>query len=142
MVTWSCSILEYEAHELLKGLGYKVHILQRMNNKHSMPLCVVAFRPPGETRFVRIRKVTRRPVIMKDVEDGCYREIVLFRKMLARSQPDPGLHCEIWIFSPRTGFHCYEVLRDSITVIPTPTLKDDDMPPVFSKNLVPAGDSV
>ena len=141
MVARSCSILEYEAHELLKGMGYKVHILQKTHNKHSLPLCVVAFREPGETRYIRIRKVTRRPAIVKDVEASCCREVALYRKLLARSPPDPGLHCEVWIFAAHTGFHCYEVLQDSIMEIPTPKPMDADVLPGFPKNPVPVGGS-
>ena len=141
MVARFCYVPEYEAHELLRGLGYRVHILQKAHNHHSMPLCVVAFREPDETRYVRIRNVTRRPATMKDVEDCCCKEIALYRKMLTRSRPDPGLHYEIWIFAPKTGFYCYEVLRDSITEIPTPMLKDDDVLPVLPKSPVPTGGS-
>jgi len=141
MAARSCSILEYEAHELLRGMGYRVHILLKTHNKHSMPLCVVAFREPGETRYVRIRKVTRRPATVKDVEASCCREVALYRKLLARSPPDPGLHCEVWIFAAQSGFHWYEVLRESIMEIPAPSLMEGDVLPVFPKNPVPVGGS-
>ena len=139
MVARSCYILEFEAHELLRGLGYNVRILQTTHNKHGTTLCIVAFRKTGETRYVRIKKVTRRPAIITDVEARCCREVALYRRLLACIQPDPGLHCEIWIFDVQTGFHCYEVLRDSIREIPTPALKDDNVLPVFPKNPVPTG---
>jgi hypothetical protein len=128
-----CYILEYEAQELLRAQGYKVHILQKNNRKHALPLCVVAFREPGETRYVRLRKVSRKIPVLADVEACCAKEIALYRKVLARSPADPGLHCEIWIYAIKTGFHCYEVLQDSIREIPTPASAGADSLPVILK---------
>ena len=115
-----CYILEYEAQELLRADGYKVHILQKSHARNALPLCVVAFRAPGETRYVRIHKVDRKNPTTADVERCCAKEIALYRKVMARSPADPGLHCEIWLYALRTGFHCYEVTADSIREIPTP----------------------
>jgi len=120
MVVRSYNILESEAKQLLRGVGYKCRILQKKNDRQGMPFGLVAFRTSGETRYIRIRKVTRRPATMKDVAARCDREIALYQRWLSRLQPDPVLHCEIWIFAVRTGFHCYEVLQDSIREIPTP----------------------
>ena len=134
-----CYILEYEAQELLRAQGYKVHILQKNNSKHALPLCVVAFREPGETRYVRIRKVSRKIPVLADVEACCSKEIALYRKVLARLPADPGLHCEIWIYAIKTGFHCYEVLQDNIKEILTPALDRADSLPISLKSPVPSG---
>jgi len=115
-----CYILEYEAQELLRADGYKVHILQKSHARNALPLCVVAFRAPGETRYVRIRKVDRKKPAPADVERCCAKEIALYRTVIARSPADPDLHCEIWLYAIRTGFHCYEVTAESILPIPTP----------------------
>ena len=128
-----CYILEYEAQELLRALGYRVHILQKNRSKNALPLCVVAFKEPGETRYVRIRKVSRKVPVLADVEEHCAKEIALYRKVLARSPDDAGLHCEIWLYAVRTGFHCYEVLKDTITEIPTPAPADGETLPATLK---------
>ena len=128
-----CYILEYEAQELLRAQGYKVYILRKARSQNALPLCVVAFREPGETRYVRIRKVSRKIPVLADVEECCAKEIALYRKVLARSPADTGLHCEIWLYALRTGFHCYEVLQDKIIEIPTPAPADGDSQPVILK---------
>jgi hypothetical protein len=120
MAARPCYILEYEAQELLRAEGYKTHIQKKSERRDSLPLCVVAFREPGETRYVRICTAGGKIPTPAEIEERCAKEITLYRKIQARSPGDAGRHCEIWFYAVRTGFHCYEVLADSIQKIPTP----------------------
>lgn len=120
MAARACHILEYEAQELLRADGYRTQVLPKNTAKNALPLCVVAFRPPGETRYVRVGAVRRKKPEPEDVERWCGKEIALYRTIQARMPVDPGLHCEIWIYAQRTGFHCYEITQGSVMEIPAP----------------------
>ena len=120
MAARACHILEYEAQELLRADGYRTQVLPKNNARNALPLCIIAFRPPGETRYVRVLTVDRKDPGPEDVERCCGKEIILYRTILARVPVDPELHCEIWLSAPKTGLHCFEITPGSIVPIPVP----------------------
>lgn len=113
-----CIILEQGVRELLELDHYTVRILPHIYNRHSLPVHLVASRGPDETRYIRIRKSYRRRRTIQSVETMCRHEIMLYRRILSGPDRIAGLHCEIWIYSPYDGYHCFEVLPCSVREIP------------------------
>jgi len=113
-----CIILEEGVRELLELHRYTVRILPAIYNRHSLPVHLVASRGPDETRYIRIRKSYRRRRTIQNVETMCRHEIVLYRRILSGPGRIAGLHCEIWIYSPHDGYHCFEVLYGSVRELP------------------------
>jgi hypothetical protein len=118
MTSRRCIILEEGVRELLELEHYTVRILPVGYNRHFLPVHLVASRGPGETRYIRIRKAYRRRRTIQNIETMCRNEIVLYRKILSGSGRGAGLHCEIWVYSPYDGYHCFEVLTGSVREIP------------------------
>jgi len=112
-----CIILEEGVRELLELDHYTVRILPAIYNRHSLPVHLVATRGPDETRYIRIRKSYRRRRTIQNVETMCRNEIVLYRRILSGTGDGASLHCEIWIYSPYDGYHCFEVLTGSVREI-------------------------
>jgi len=113
-----CTILEEGVRELLELHHYTVRIMPVGCNKHYPPAHIVASRGPGETRYIRIRKKSTRSREIQDIETRCKGEIALYRKILSRPAIITGLHCEIWIYCLYDGYHCFEVLCESVREIP------------------------
>jgi hypothetical protein len=120
MVARFCFILENEAQELLRAQGYGVEILKKPVDRHGLPLCILAQREPGETRYIVIHKEISKPGALADVEVRCRKIIGQYRKFMAGTPADPGRRCEFWISTSRSGFHCYEVMQDRIQEIAIP----------------------
>ncbi len=116
MTSRRCIILEEGVRELLELDHYTVRILPAIYNRHSIPVHLVATRGP-ETRYIRIRKSYRRRRTIENVETMCRTDIVIYRRILSGSET-ATLHCEIWIYSPYDGYHCFEVLPGSVREIP------------------------
>jgi len=112
------TLVEEGARELLQIHGYTVRILPPGFNKRLPPVHLIATRPSGEIRFIRIRKVSRQPSTTEFIERHCATDIVQFRKHIAVHPGAIGLRCEIWIYSLTHGFRCFEVQMDSIREIP------------------------
>jgi hypothetical protein len=113
-----CIILEEGVRELLELDHYTVRILPVGYKQRFPPVHIVASRGPYETRYIRIKKVIHRSRIARNIETRCRVEIRQYRRILSGPEGIPGLHCEIWIYTPRDGFHCYEVLTGSVREIP------------------------
>jgi len=113
-----CVLLEEGVRELLELEHYTVRIIPVGYKQRSPPVHLVATRGPGETRYIRIKKVIHRSRIAQNIETRCRVEIRLYRRILSGPEGIPGLHCEIWIYSTYDGFHCYEVLTGSVREIP------------------------
>jgi hypothetical protein len=113
-----CILLEEGVRELLESDHYTVRIMPVGNTQRSPPVHLVASRGPGETRYIRIKKVIHRSRMTLNIETRCRVEIRQYRRILCGPEGIPGLHCEIWIYSLRDGFHCYEVLTSSVREIP------------------------
>jgi hypothetical protein len=112
------TLVEEGARELLQIHGYTVRILPPGFNKRLPPAHLIATRPSGETRFIRIRKVSRLPSTADFIKRHCTADLVQFRKHIAGHPGAAGLRYEIWIYSLTYGFRCFEVLMDSIREIP------------------------
>jgi len=113
-----CILLEEGVRELLESDHYTVRIMPVGYTQRSPPVHLVASRGPGVTRYIRIKKVIHRSRIALNIETRCRVEIRQYRRILSGPEGIPGLHCEIWIYSLRDGFHCYEVLPGSVREIP------------------------
>lgn len=120
MVARFCFILENEAQDLLRAQGYQVQILKKPADRHGLSICILAQREPGETRYIVILKEFSKPGALADVEVWCRKIIEQYRRFMAGAPADPGRRCEFWIYSSRSGFHCYEVLQDGIREISMP----------------------
>jgi hypothetical protein len=113
-----CILLEEGVRELLELEHYTVRIMPVGYTQRSPPVHLVASRGPDETRYIRIKKVIHRSRIARNIETRCKVEIRQYRRILSGPEGSPGLHCEIWIYSPYDGFRCFEVLTGSVREIP------------------------
>jgi hypothetical protein len=113
-----CILLEEGVRELLEMEHYTVRIIPVGYTQRSPPVHLVASRGTGETRYIRIKKVIHRSRIAQNIETRCRAEIRQYRRILSGPEGSLSLHCEIWIYSPYDGFHCYEVLPLSVREIP------------------------
>ena len=112
------TLVEEGARELLQVHGYTVHVVPPGFNKRSPPAHLVATRPSGEIRFIRIRKISHRPSTADTVAIDYANDITGFRKHISHNPDIAGLSCEIWIYSLTHGFRCFGVLMESIHEIP------------------------
>ena len=111
------TVIEQGAGELLQTHGYTVRVIPCGFDKRAPPAHLVASKA-GRTRFIRIRKISRLPVSAVTVEGRFNRDIVLFRKYLARHPGEIGLSCEIWTYSLTHGFRSFGVSPDAVREIP------------------------
>ena len=112
------TLIEEGARELLQLHGYTVRIIPPEFNKRYPPAHIVASRAKGEIRYIRIRKISRRPATIETIESQCTKDLVQYRKHLTRHPEKTGLHCEIWLYFLSFGFCCFEVLIDCVREIP------------------------
>ena len=112
------TLVEDGARELLQVHGYSVWVVPVYFNKRFPPAHLVATRPSGDTRLIRIRKISHKAPTVGTVVLKCGLDIQQFRKHQSRYPGESGFHCEIWIYTLRQGFRCFEVLTDSIREIP------------------------
>ena len=112
------TLIEEGARELLQLHGYMVRIIPPEFNKRYPPAHLVASLVTGEIRYIRIRKISRRPSAVETVESHCTKDLEQYRKHLSRYPKDTRLHCEIWLYSLSYGFCCFEVLIDNVREIP------------------------
>lgn len=112
------TLIEDGAREILRMHGYSVFVVPPWFSKKNPPAHLVASRPSGEKRFIRIRKFSKLPSTVDMVMQKCGLDLAQFRKHIARHASEADFHYEIWIYSVSYGFRCFEVLRDSIREIP------------------------
>jgi hypothetical protein len=93
------------------------------------PAHLVATLPSGETRFIRIKKLSHQPSTVQTVERKCSVTLALFRRHLASRPRETGFHYEIWFYSLSYGFRCFEVDRDRVWEIPKLSLCNTVAPP-------------
>ena len=118
MTSRRCIVLEEGVRELLELHHYTVRIIPVGYPQHSPPVHIVASRGSKETRYIRIKKVSRRHRTIQNFETKCRNEIVQYRKILSGSERGTGLHCEIWIYTLWEGYRCFEVLKENVREIP------------------------
>ena len=121
------TLVEEGARELLQVHGYSVWIVPVHFNKRFPPAHLVATRPSGETRLIRIRKISHKAPTVETVVLKCGLDILQFRKHQSRHVGETGFHCEIWLYTLHQGFCCFEVLPDSIREIPKYSLVTSSM---------------
>ncbi|MDO9326811.1 MAG: hypothetical protein Q7T80_17825 [Methanoregula sp.] len=118
MTSRRCTVLEQGALELLRLNGYEVRIDSTGQNQQRPLAHLVASQKAGETRYIRIRKYTRRAVTPDQVERCCLRDILRFRSAMAREHRDPSIQYEIWLYTLSHGYRCFEILPERIREIP------------------------
>ena len=90
MTSRRCIVLEEGVRELLELHHYTVRIIPVGYPQHSPPVHIVASRGSKETRYIRIKKVSRRPRTIQSIETTCRNDIMLYRKILSGSNGVPG----------------------------------------------------
>jgi hypothetical protein len=118
MTSRRCIVLEQGIREQLQRKGYKVQVVPPVFLKKLPPAHLIATRGPGETRYIRVRKISRKEPTVENVERFFGRDIVRYRTCMARKPTMPGLHYEIWISTLHHGITCFEVSKDSVREIP------------------------
>ena len=118
MTSRRCILLEEGVREFLELNHYTIHVVPIGYNRRLPPSHLVATRGPDETRYIRIKKVSRHSKAIPHIETNCRKEIIQYRKMLDRSAGKTGLHCEIWIYTLWEGYRCFEVLKENVREIP------------------------
>ena len=116
MTSRRCMVLEQGACEQLRLHGYKVRIIPTGNDRRLPPAHLVACRS-GETRYIRIYKLSYRPATIDTVEQYFSRVILRYRTEMAR-HPDAPIRYECWLYRLKHGYHCFEILPDRILEIP------------------------
>jgi hypothetical protein len=116
MTSRRCTVLEQGASEQLGLNGYEVRIVPNGQDKRLPPAYLVAGKS-GETRYIRIYKVSHRPATIDTVEQCFTRAILRYRTEMAR-HPDSPIRFEIWLYRVNHGYHCFAILPDRIQEIP------------------------
>ena len=111
------TVIEEGAAELLRMHGYTVRIVPGGFDRRSPPAHLVATNA-AETRFIRVRKISRLPICPATIEYHCMQDVVQFRKYLAGHPKKTGLCCEIWTYTISHGFRPFAVSRDTVSEIP------------------------
>ncbi|WP_321506340.1 hypothetical protein [uncultured Methanoregula sp.] len=118
------TLVEEGARELLQVCGYAVRIVPSGYHKRYPPAHLVATRPSGGTRFIRVRKISHRTLSAGTVAEIYSHDIARFRRYLSLHPGCSGLRCELWVYSLTCGFRCFEILPDSIREIRKPSPGD------------------
>lgn len=118
MTSRRCTVLEQGAREQLMMNGYEVRILPTGQNKRQSPAHLVAGRLLGETRCIRIQKISHRSATIETVEDCCMRDIARYRSEMVRHPMDSTILYEIRLYSLPHRYHCFTILPDRIREIP------------------------
>lgn len=118
MTSRRCIVLEQGVREQLQRAGYTVQIVPPVFSKRLPPAHLIATRGALETRYIRIRKISRTEPTVENVEWFLGRDITRYRACMERRPARPGLHYEIWVSTLRHGLTCFEVSKDSVQEIP------------------------
>jgi hypothetical protein len=127
-----CVVLEQGVREQLQRAGYTVQTVPPVFSKRLPPAHLIATRGAGETRYIRIRKISRTEPTVENVERFLGRDITRYRACMERRRAIPGLRYEIWVSTLRYGITCFEVSKDSVQEIPRipPTTPAPDRKPL------------
>ena len=119
-------MLEQGACEHLRLNGYEVKIHPTGQNQRQPMAHLVASKKAGETRCIRIRKISHRSATTDTVEHCCMRDIVRYRYEMARHPMDSTIQYEVWLYTLPHGYYRFEVLPDRIREIANSTGKMPD----------------
>ena len=117
MTSRRCTVLEQGACEQLRLNGYEVRIIPTGNDLRLPPAHLVACRRDGETRYIRIYKISARLANIYRVEECFVRAIQRYRTEMARHPAFP-IRYEIWLYTVHNGYRCFAILPDRIQEIP------------------------
>ncbi|WP_321504567.1 hypothetical protein [uncultured Methanoregula sp.] len=115
------TLVEDGARELLQVSGYAVRIVPPGYPRGYPPVHLIATRPSGETRFIRVRKISRRPSTAESIPIDFPLDLARLREYLSGHSGVTGLRCELWLYSLTYGFRCFEILPESIREIREPS---------------------
>ncbi|OPY37372.1 MAG: hypothetical protein A4E35_01287 [Methanoregula sp. PtaU1.Bin051] len=118
MTSRRCVVLEQGVREQLQRAGYTVQAVPPVFLKKLPPAHLIATRGALETRYIRIRKMSRTEPTVANVERFLGRDITRYRTCMERRRAMPGLHYEIWVSTLRHGLTCFEVYKDRVREIP------------------------
>ena len=117
MTSRRCTMLEQGACEQLRLHGYEVRITPTGRDQRLPPAHVVAVKHEGETRYIRIYKMSARLANIYRVEECLARVILRYRTEMAR-HPEPLIRYEIWLYTVHYGYRCFAILPERIQEIP------------------------
>ena len=118
MTSRRCTVLEQGACEQLRLHGYEVRTVPNgQGDKRLPPAYLVASRKSGETRYIRIYKISARLANIYRVEECFTRAVLRYRTEMAR-HPGSPIQYEIWLYTVNLGYRCFAILPDRIQEIP------------------------
>jgi hypothetical protein len=117
MTSRRCTVLEQGACEQLRLHGYEVRIVPNGQGDKRLPPAYLVAGKSGETRYIRIYKVSHRPATIDAVEQYFTRAILRYRADMAR-HPDVPIRYEIWLYLVHKGYRCFAILPDRVQQIP------------------------
>jgi hypothetical protein len=117
MTSRRCTVLEQGACEQLRFHGYEVRIVPNGQGDKRLPPAYLVAGKSGETRYIRIYKLSHRPATVDTVEQCFTRAVLRYRNEMAR-HPGSPIRYEIWLYRVNHGYHCFAILPDRIQEIP------------------------
>ena len=117
MTSRRCTVLEQGACEQLRLHGYEVRIIPNGHGDKRLPPAYLVAGKSGETRYIRIYKLSHRPATFDTVERYFTRAILRYRGNMAR-HPASQIRYEIWLYRVNNGYHCFNILPDRVQQIP------------------------
>jgi hypothetical protein len=113
MTSRRCTVLEQGACEQLRLHGYDVRITPAWRDPRLPPAHVVAVKREGETRYIRIYKMSARLANIYRVEE-CFAQLILRYRTEMACHPDSPIRYEIWLYTLHYGYRCFAILPDRI----------------------------
>jgi hypothetical protein len=117
MTSRRCTVLEQGACEQLRLNGYEVRILSHGKDQRFPPAHLVAGKKSGETRYIRIYKMSARLANIYRLEE-CFAQVILRNRTEMARHPDSPIRYEIWLHTVHLGYRCFAILPDRIQEIP------------------------
>jgi len=117
MTSRRCVVLEQGVREQLQRAGYTVQTVPPVFSRNLPPAHLIATRD-GETRYIRLRKISRQGPTVETVARFFGRDLIRFRTCMWRRPMLPGLRYELWLCTVCHGITCFEVTEDRVKEIP------------------------
>ena len=112
-----CTVLEQGACEQLRLHGYEVRIHSPVKDQRCPPAHLAATKKSGETRSIRIYKISARLANIYRLEE-CFGPVILRYLTEMARHPDPLIRYEIWLYLVHPGYRCFVILPDRVRQIP------------------------
>ncbi len=117
MTSRRCTVLEQGACEQLRLHGYEVRITPSRGGTRRPLAHLTATKKFGETRSIRIYKISSRLANIYRLEECFGPTIRQHRTEMAR-HPDATIRYEIWLYLIHQGYRCFAILPDRVQQIP------------------------